>query len=101
MLQEASLDRIKQITGTRPRISIICKFRKQLFKLLYNETLDYKGHPDLESRIDVLMDAPLIGEPRSRRLRKEHGYLIPNRARMGASWRKWILMNLTLAFQKK
>ena len=39
------------------------KLDQQLFKLLYNETLDYKGHPDLESRIDVLMDAPLIGEP--------------------------------------
>ena len=31
------------------------KLDQQLFKLLYNETLDYKGHPDLESRIDVLM----------------------------------------------
>ena len=40
------------------------KLDKELFKLLYNETLDYKGHPDLESRIDVLMHAPLIGEPR-------------------------------------
>lgn len=39
------------------------KLDQQIFKLLYNETLDYKGHPDLESRIDVLMRAPPIGEP--------------------------------------
>jgi len=39
------------------------KLDQELFKLLYNETLDYKGHPDLESRMDVLMHAPLIGEP--------------------------------------
>jgi len=26
------------------------KLDQELFKLLYNETLDYKGHPDLESR---------------------------------------------------
>ena len=39
------------------------KLDQELFKLLYNETLDYKGHPDLESRVDVLMHAPLIGEP--------------------------------------
>ena len=40
------------------------KLDKELFKLLYNETLDYKRHPDLESRIDVLMHAPLIGKTR-------------------------------------
>jgi len=39
------------------------KLDQELFKLLYNETLDYKGHLDLESRVDVLMHAPLIGEP--------------------------------------
>ena len=39
------------------------KLDQELFKLMYNETLDYKGHPDLESRVDVLMHAPLIGEP--------------------------------------
>ena len=39
------------------------KLDQELFKLLYKETLDYKGHPDLESRVDVLMHAPLIGEP--------------------------------------
>ncbi|MFQ3350024.1 MAG: CubicO group peptidase (beta-lactamase class C family) [Candidatus Arcticimaribacter sp.] len=39
------------------------KFDQELFKLLYNETLNYKGHPNLESRINVLMNTPLIGEP--------------------------------------
>ena len=39
------------------------KLDQELFKLLYNETLDYKGHSDLESRVDVLNHAPLIGEP--------------------------------------
>ena len=39
------------------------KLDQELFKLLYNETLDYKGHPNLESRVDMLMHAPLIGEP--------------------------------------
>ena len=39
------------------------KFDQELFKLLYNETLNYKGHPNLESRINVLMNTSLIGEP--------------------------------------
>lgn len=39
------------------------KYDQELFALLYKETLDYKGHPNLESRVDVLMQAPLLGEP--------------------------------------
>lgn len=36
---------------------------QELFKLLYNETLDYKGHANLESRVETLLKAPLIGAP--------------------------------------
>lgn len=36
---------------------------KELFTAMYNETLNYKGHENLESRIAVLMKAPLIGQP--------------------------------------
>ena len=36
------------------------KFDQELFELLYNQTLDYKRHPNLESRINVLMNSPLI-----------------------------------------
>ena len=36
---------------------------KELFAGMYNETLNYKGHKNLESRIAFLMSAPLIGQP--------------------------------------
>ena len=36
---------------------------KELFAGMYNETLNYKGHENLESRIAFLMGAPLIGQP--------------------------------------
>ena len=39
------------------------KLDQELFKRLYNETLDYKGHEDLESRIAALLQFPLIGQP--------------------------------------
>jgi CubicO group peptidase (beta-lactamase class C family) len=36
---------------------------KELFAGMYNETLNYKGHENLESRIAFLLSAPLIGQP--------------------------------------
>ena len=39
------------------------KLDQELFKRLYNETLDYKGHEDLESRVAALLQFPLIGQP--------------------------------------
>ena len=39
------------------------KLDQELFKRLYNETLDYKGHLDLESRVAALLQFPLIGQP--------------------------------------
>jgi len=36
---------------------------QELFAALYNETLDYKGHENLESRVLTLLKAPLIGNP--------------------------------------
>lgn len=39
------------------------KLDKTLFSMLYNETLNYTGHKNLESRIDTLLTAPLIGQP--------------------------------------
>ena len=39
------------------------KLDQELFKRLYNETLDYKGHQDLESRVAALLEFPLIGQP--------------------------------------
>lgn len=39
------------------------KLDKQLFESLYNETLNYKGHTKLESRVTALLKAPLIGQP--------------------------------------
>ena len=36
---------------------------QELFAALYNETLDYKGHENLESRVLTLLKAPLIGQP--------------------------------------
>ena len=41
------------------------KLDKQLFEALYNETLDYRGHPNLESRIDALLRFPLVAQPGS------------------------------------
>ena len=39
------------------------KLDQELFAALYNETLDYKGHENLESRVMTLLKAPLIGQP--------------------------------------
>ena len=39
------------------------KLDQELFAALYNETLDYKGHENLESRVMALLKAPLIGQP--------------------------------------
>ena len=39
------------------------KLDQELFKRLYNETLDYKGHLDLESRVAALLKFPLIAQP--------------------------------------
>lgn len=39
------------------------KLDQELFKRLYNETLDYKGHQGLESRVAALLEFPLIGQP--------------------------------------
>jgi CubicO group peptidase (beta-lactamase class C family) len=36
---------------------------KELFAGMYNETLNYKGHKNLESRIAFLLSTPLIGQP--------------------------------------
>ena len=36
---------------------------QELFAALYNETLEYKGHENLESRVKALLKAPLIGQP--------------------------------------
>lgn len=39
------------------------KLDQELFASMYNETLNYKGHENLESRLSVLLNAPLIGQP--------------------------------------
>lgn len=39
------------------------KLDQELFVSMYNETLNYKGHKNLESRITALLKAPLIGQP--------------------------------------
>ncbi len=39
------------------------KLDRELFKKMYNTTLDYDAHKNLESRIHVLLKTPLIGQP--------------------------------------
>lgn len=39
------------------------KLDQELFVSMYNETLNYKSHKNLESRITALLKAPLIGQP--------------------------------------
>jgi len=39
------------------------KLDQELFVFMYNETLNYKSHKNLESRITALLKAPLIGQP--------------------------------------
>jgi CubicO group peptidase (beta-lactamase class C family) len=39
------------------------KLDQELFVSMYNETLNFKGHKNLESRITALLKAPLIGQP--------------------------------------
>jgi CubicO group peptidase (beta-lactamase class C family) len=39
------------------------KLDKQLFKALYDETLNYRGHTTLESRVEALLSFPLVAQP--------------------------------------
>lgn len=39
------------------------KLDKQLFKALYDETLNYREHPTLESRVAALLRFPLVAHP--------------------------------------
>ncbi|MGB0260547.1 MAG: serine hydrolase domain-containing protein [Flavobacteriaceae bacterium] len=39
------------------------KLDKQLFKALYDETLNYKEHANLESRLEALLGFPLVAQP--------------------------------------
>lgn len=39
------------------------KLDKQLFKALYDETLNYRGHTTLENRVEALLSFPLVAQP--------------------------------------